>query len=105
MTDNELRERAEELFRKVFEMEPGKPIQPRDHHDVILIEHALRDALATQSAEVERLRRIEAAATRYCEDEPPCHCGEFAPGPCCTSCRNERELRAALALEVKNDAA
>lgn len=46
--------------------------------------------------EVDRLRGVVDAAKRLVSVEPPCHCGELAPGPCCPACEADHELRAAL---------
>lgn len=50
----------------------------------------------------ELLRRLDAAekvveaAREYAHVEPPCHCGELAPGPCCPACAAEHAIRTAL---------
>lgn len=44
-----------------------------------------------------KLAAVVEAATRVVHAEPPCPCGEMAPGPCCEACAADRELRAALA--------
>lgn len=56
--------------------------------------------LAQQSKEAKELadlRAVVEAARALMLAEPPCHCGEMAPGPCCEACRRERALRDALA--------
>lgn len=53
--------------------------------------------LDTLAAELTRLRAVADAARRFVGAEPPCSCGEFAPGPCCEACAADRDLRAALA--------
>jgi hypothetical protein len=55
---------------------------------------AARYVAAEQSAD--RLRAVAEAARAYSLTEPPCHCGEFAPGPCCPPCEADRNLRTAL---------
>lgn len=57
---------------------------------------ALRNAWPDIEREMRLLREVAEAAQSYCATEPPCHCGELAPGPCCPACRTDRELRAAL---------
>lgn len=44
----------------------------------------------------EENERMRVAIARWADAEPPCHCGELAPGPCCHACRVDRELRALL---------
>lgn len=43
-----------------------------------------------------KLKEILEALQVWADSEPPCHCGEMAPGPCCQACRAERALRSFL---------